>query len=175
MDAIRTVRERRRLSQRALARRAGLSFRGVQLLEAPGHDARVSSLEAVSRALGLPVAGLAALLRSFFLEDPDSFRSASLRMVVDGFPSWTIHLFDAVDSFRSRPDRSLVDAPPVGELDTRLGALVASTVETLCAEAGMDSPPWCRGVGPLAAPWFVSGIENHARLSITWNRMSSNW
>ena len=58
MELIRIIRGRRGLSQRALAQRAGLSFRGVQLLESPDHDARVSSLEHVAEAFGLPPSGV---------------------------------------------------------------------------------------------------------------------
>jgi len=160
MNTLRTARACAGLSQRGLAHRAGLSFRGVQLLESPGHDARVSSLVKVAEALGLPVTGIATLLDAFFLESGSSFRSASERMVAAGFASWPLHLFDAVDTFRRTGSRDLVRTAPVASLDPRLSALLASTVETLCASLSCESPGWCRGVGPLDLPWFVSGVEN---------------
>ena len=160
MKAVQTARQRRGVSQRALARKAGLSFRGLQLLETPGHDPRISSLTKVSGALGLPTGGIPALVGGFFLEDGHSFRSASVRMLTDGFDSWTIHLFDSVDAYRRGPDPDLVRAGPVDELHQRLRALIASTVETLCAEFSLPSPGWCRGVEALDSPWFVAGIEN---------------
>ena len=160
MKAVRTARLRRGVSQRNLARRAGLSFRGLQLLETPGHDPRVSSLDKVSGALGLPTGGISALLEGFLLEDGRSFRSASVRILADGFESWTIHLFDSVDAFRRGPDPNLVRAGPVDELHPRLRALIASTVETVCAEVSLPSPGWCCGVEALDSPWFVAGIEN---------------
>lgn len=160
MEAVRTVRLRRGDSQRKLAQRAGLSFRGLQLLEMPGHDPRVSSLDKVSGALGLPIGGISALLEGFLLEDGRSFRSASVRILADGFDSWTIHLFDSVDAFRRGSDPSLVRAGPVDELHQRLRALIASTVETVCAEVSLPSPGWCRGVEALDSPWFVAGVEN---------------
>ena len=160
MKAVRTARLREGTSQRDFARRAGLSFRGLQLLEKPGHDARVSSLDKVSGALGLPKGGVPALLGEFLLEDGRSFRSASVRMLADGFDSWTIHLFDAVDAFRRGPDPDLVRLGPVDGIHSRLGALIASTVETVCAEFSLTLPEWCRGVGALDRPWFVAGIEN---------------
>jgi hypothetical protein len=49
------------------------------LLETPGHDPRVSSLDKVSAALELPIGGITALLGGFLLEDGRSFRSASIR------------------------------------------------------------------------------------------------
>jgi transcriptional regulator with XRE-family HTH domain len=160
MKAVRTVRMRRGISQRDLARRAGISFRGLQLLETPGHDPRVSSLDKVSAALELPTGGITALLGGFLLEDGRSFRSASVRILAHGFASWTIHLFDSVDAFRRERDSDLVRAGPVDELHPKLRALIASTVETLCAELSISSPGWCCGVESLDSPWFVAGIEN---------------
>lgn len=83
-----------------------------------------------------------------------------MRMIQGGFASWPLHLFDAVDSFRGPCGVEIVQAPPVLGLDARLGALIASTVESLCDEASAGSPSWCRGVEPLDRPWFVSGVEN---------------
>lgn len=160
MKAVRTARVRRGVSQRVLARRAGLSFRGLQLLETQGHDPRISSVVKVSSALGLPAGGIAALLGGFLLEDGRSFRSASVRVLADGFDSWTIHLFDSVDAFRRGPDPCLIRAAPVDELHPRLRALIASTVEAVCAEFSCPLPGWCRGVGALENPWFVAGVEN---------------
>lgn len=160
MNAVRTARQRRGISQRELAKRARVSFRGLQLLETPGHDPRISSLNKVSGALGLPTGGVPALLGGFFLEGGRSFRSASVRMLVDGFDSWTIHLFDSVDAFRRGSDASLIQASPLEELHQRLRALIASTVETLCIESSLPAPGWCRGVEALDSPWFVAGIEN---------------
>jgi len=160
MEALRIARQHLHVSQRDLARRAGLSFRGLQLLESPGHDARISSLEKVSAALGLPRSGISTLLDAFFRESPDSFHSASLRMLTASFDSWPVHLFDSVDAFRRRPDPALVRTPPAAGLAPRLRVLVASTVELLCAASEVPTPSWCRGVAPLSAPWFVSGVEN---------------
>ena len=160
MSTLRNARARAGLSQRVLAQRAGLSFRGVQLLESPGHDARISSLVKVAKALGLPVTGISALLDTFFLEDGSSFLSASERMSAAGFASWPLHLFDAVDAFRRTGSEDLVRMAPVAPLDPRLRALIASTVEALCVELSLEAPAWCRGVGRLGRPWFVSGVEN---------------
>jgi transcriptional regulator with XRE-family HTH domain len=160
MKAVRTARLRRGISQRNLARRAGLSFRGLQLLETPGHDPRVSSLDKVSSALGLPTGGVSLVLERFLLEDGRSFRSASVRILADGFESWMIHLFNSVDAFRHGPEPNLVRTGPVDGLHPRLRALIASTVETVCDEVSLPSPGWCCGVEALDSPWFVAGIEN---------------
>jgi transcriptional regulator with XRE-family HTH domain len=160
MDGIRDARSRLGLSQRNLARRAGLSFRGLQLLESPNHDPRVSSLDKVSQALGLPNGGISTLVGLYLHEDGRSFRCASLRMVTDGFDSWRLHLFDAVDAFRRSPERALLHSAPEEALDPRLRAIIASTVEALCDEVSSPTPAWCRGVVALDRPWFVSGLEN---------------
>ncbi len=160
MNAVRLARTRSGFSQRELARRAGLSFRGVQLLESTGHDARLSSLGKLALALGLPQTGVASLVETFFAEPAHSFRSAAERIVADGIASWTLHLFDAVDAFRRDGSRELLRSAPTARLDPKTAALIASTVETLCAERSLVAPGWCRAVDPLERPWFVSGVEN---------------
>lgn len=160
MEGIRTARARLGLSQRELARRAGLSFRGLQLLETPDHDPRISSLDKVCRELGLPGGGVTTLVGGLLREDARSFRAASLRMLSDGFESWRLHLFDAVDAFRRMPGDALVESAPDGVLHPRLRALMASTVETLCAEVSLSAPSWCRGIVAVERPWFVAGLEN---------------
>jgi transcriptional regulator with XRE-family HTH domain len=113
MDTIRDARKRRRLSQRELSRRAGVSFRGVQLLETPGHDCRLSTLEKVADALGLPSEGVRWVLERYLREDPDSAFSASLRILRDGFDSWKTHLIDFVDRFRADPAPGLIATPTI--------------------------------------------------------------
>jgi len=160
VSTIRNARRCRRLSQRELSRRAGVSFKGLQLLEAPGHDARLSTLEKVADGLGLPAAGVRWVLEHYIGEAPESAFCASMLMLLDGFDSWKIHLFDFVDAFRADPLPALVRTPPIAEMEPRLAALLASTVDALCAEQGSAPPGWSAGVAPLPRPWFVSGVEN---------------
>ena len=160
MELIRTIRGRRRLSQRALAQRAGLSFRGMQLLESPDHDARMSSLEHVVHALGLPRSSVRRAVSRVLLEPPDSLFCASLRILEDGQGSWRGHLMDCVDAVRRSRSVVGLETPPAAELPARLRALIAGVAETLAAECGGGAPPWTSGVGPLDRPWFVSGYES---------------
>ena len=160
MELIRTVRGRRGLSQRALAQRAGLSFRGVQLLESPEHDARVSSLEHVAQALGLPKSGVRRAVSRVLLEPPGSLFCASVRMLEDGERSWRRHLMDSVDAVRRSRSAAELETAPSLELPARLRALLAGVADTLAAECGAGAPAWTHGVGPLDRPWFVSGYEN---------------
>jgi transcriptional regulator with XRE-family HTH domain len=160
MKAIREVRHRRGYSQRELSRLAGVSFRAVQLLETHRHDPRLSTVEKVAHALGLPPAGIRWAVDRYLTNEPESVFHVSVRMHLDGFDSWKVHLFDFVDRLRSDPDPALVRTPPTTELDARLAALVAATVDTLCREQGLDAPGWVAAVAPLPEPWFVSGVEN---------------
>ncbi|MYK87029.1 MAG: hypothetical protein F4018_01005 [Acidobacteria bacterium] len=100
MELIRTIRDRRGLSQRVLAQLAGLSFRGVQLLEGPEHDARLSSLERVVHAFGLPRSGVRRAVARVLLEPPAPLSCAPLRILEDGEASWSHHLMDCVDAVR---------------------------------------------------------------------------
>ena len=160
MELIRTIRGHRGLSQRALAQRAGLSFRGVQLLESPDHDARVSSLEHVARAFGLPRSGVRRAVSRMLLEPPGSLFCASIRILEDGERSWRGHLMDSVDAVRRSRSAAELETPLAAELPARLRALLAGVAETLAAECGAGAPHWTSGVGPLDRPWFVSGYEN---------------
>lgn len=160
MKSLQDARRARGLSQRMLAAKAGLSFRGLQHLEEPAHNWRALSLRRVAEALGLPAAGVDLAIGRFVRTRIDSVDDVSIRMVADGFASWKTHLFNFVDAYRSTRDQALVEYPPALELDARLRALLASTVEALCAETGAGSPQWCAGVAGLPLPWFVSGIEN---------------
>jgi transcriptional regulator with XRE-family HTH domain len=160
MKAIVEVRKKRGLSQRALAARATVSFRGLQLLEQSEHNWRVSTVEQVAEALGMPRQGVELTVEHFLRTPVDAIRDISLRMALDGFGSWKTHLFDFVDAFRSTHDEALVQEGPVTELDVRLQALCASVTEALCCELSLPLPPWCAGIPPLTTPWFVAGIEN---------------
>ncbi|MCY4121464.1 MAG: hypothetical protein OXG72_11155 [Acidobacteria bacterium] len=79
MESIRTIRAQRGLSQRALAQCAGLSFRGLQLLESPQNDARASSLERVGVALGLPPGSVRNdAAKGFVVSSPPRIQGLSL-------------------------------------------------------------------------------------------------
>lgn len=147
-------------SQRAFARKASLSFRGLQLMERQEHDWRLSSIRKVAGALDLPVNGIDMVLRHFLEQDRDSVMMVSIRVSTDGPASWPLHLFNFVDAFRSSRNESLVKAPPLQMPDGKVRSLLASTVETLCADLKIAIPEWCHGVGGLTEPWFVARVES---------------
>lgn len=160
MEALAHIRNEKGLSQRQLAAKASLSFRCVQHLEEPHHNWRISSVRRIAEALGLPSHGIDVAIEHFLSTTIDSVEDISIRIVVGGFNSWKVHLFNFVDAFRSTWDPMLVNDGPIRELDERLRALLASTVEALSCESGTPAPAWCPGIPCLDDPWFVSGIEN---------------
>ncbi len=160
MKTLKNIRDRCGLSQRRLAQQAGVSFRALQMIEAGQTDVRLSSLTKIVSALGTPGAVVRAELERLFAADPDSVIAVSRKINADGESSWKLWLFEFVDAFRRSPRKELVIEPPSPETCARISALLASTVDALCAECGVASPWWCGGVGVLPGPWFVAGIEN---------------
>lgn len=130
------------------------------MLEAPEHDARLSSLERVVHALGLPRSGVRRAVARVLLEPPASLFCASLRILEDGEGSWRHHLMDCVDAVRRSRSAAELETPPARELSERLRALMAGVAETLAAECGFGAPQWTGAVGCLDRPWFVSGFES---------------
>lgn len=160
MVAIRARRLRLGLSQRQLARRAGVAYRTVQLIESGGHDPRWSTLSRLARTLGIAAGELDAAVAGCFAPDEESVEAVSAAIVREGSESWKGRLFEFVDAFRRMPGARLVEAPPATALDRKLKALVASVVESLCEERRMTAPLWCAGIGALDEPWFPADIES---------------
>jgi transcriptional regulator with XRE-family HTH domain len=166
MNVFKVRRTSRGLSQRDLAAQAGVSFRTVQQLESSRHDWRLSTLKKVSRALGLSERAVERVILRSLSREIDSVSDISERIAVEGEETWTGHLFNFVDEFRKRPRQVLVAAPPDPEISKRLQCLIASTVESLSDEAGIGAPDWCMGIGRLAEPWLVSGVESLRALAL---------
>jgi len=160
MKEIKQIRKRRGLSQRELAAKASISFRGLQMLENDQSDPRLSSLEKIAVALGRPTEGVYQAVCRYLQETEESVETVSIGICEEGEVSWKLWLPEFVDAFRRNPSPASVEMPPVRETPMRVLCLLASTVETLCDETGLDIPLWCGGVGALSSPWFVSGVEN---------------
>ena len=143
-----------------MAQRSGLSFRGVQLLETPGHDARLSSLRRVALAFGLPRTQIGRAVADALSEPPYSLFCASVRILEDGDPSWRRHFMDCVDEVRRFGSAASLRTPVAAALPKRLQAMAAGIAETLAGECGVVAPRWTHSIGPLADPWFVAGYEN---------------
>ena len=138
MKLLKTRRQKRGLSQRRLAKQAGVAFRTVQLMESGSHDWRLSSLRKVSHALGLPKASIERAIARCLAREPDSIADITERICLSGKKRWTLFLFNFVDAFRRNPRVELVAAPPDPQTSEHIRCLVASTVESLCDEVGMD-------------------------------------
>lgn len=166
MNSLKARRIARGVSQRKLAAKAGVSFRTIQLLESGKHDWRLSTLKKVSRALGLSDQVIERTIQLCLSREVDSVLDISERITVAGEASWPMHLFNFVDEFRRNPRQTLVALPPDPETPKPVQCLIASTVESLCGETGMEPPDWCWGVGGLVEPWFVSGVESLKALAL---------
>jgi hypothetical protein len=79
---------------------------------------------------------------------------------VDADPdNWALHLMNFVDDFRRTRDLRAMEDPFESRAD-RIGALLASTAESLCDETGLDVPDWLSQVPAATQPYFVSELEN---------------
>ena len=87
-----------------------------------------------------------------------ALREVKQQMLLDP-KHWALYLMDFVDDFRYHKNPQVI-VEPLPYTDPRLDPLLASTVESLCDELGMESPSWLADVPACATPWFVSGVEN---------------
>jgi len=80
-------------------------------------------------------------------------------------PNWRIPFMEFVDDFRSVKNADVIAKPfPIG--DEKFDSLLASTIEYLCDEMGIETPDWVWEVPSGREPWFVSGYENLKAISI---------
>ena len=172
MDQLKNLREAQGLSQRALAARAGIAYKTVQLIETGHHDPRVSTLDRIAQALGYPRRIVNERLRTLWESPPDSVAMVSERIVSGEPSSWKGHVFDFVDAFRRSGDPQLIKNAPVQGSSNFVRALLAATVESLCRELNVVIPNWCHNVGCLNEPTFVAGIENLKAMSLVESPLS---
>ena len=147
------------MSQRRLALHSGLSYKTLQLIESGRHDPKLSSLQRLTVSLGYPKNMMAHQLKKLLLLPVDSIAVISERLA-ESPSQWKIWIFNFVDAFRRTPREDYITTPPVETLSSQLKALLASTVEALCAELNLPTPLWCDATPPLPAPWFPSEMEN---------------
>jgi len=72
---------------------------------------------------------------------------------------WFVPFMDFVDDFRRDKDTSFLQKPFTLD-NERIDALLASTVEYLCDEMGLNIPEWIEDVPSCREPWFVSGTKH---------------
>jgi len=80
--------------------------------------------------------------------------------------NWRIPFFEFVDDFRRKKGINLIDKP-LQLTNEKFDSLLASTVEYLCDELGIDTPNWVWNVPSCKKPWFVSGYDNLKAISIS--------
>lgn len=78
---------------------------------------------------------------------------------------WKIYFYDFVDDFRFHKNLSAVAESFECDND-KFDALLASTVEALCAELNLETPVWTKNVSACDKPFFVAGFENLKATSI---------
>lgn len=78
---------------------------------------------------------------------------------------WEIHFANFLDDFRRHQSLRAI-AQPLQLNDRKLDALLASTAEALCDEAGLEPPSWLADVPECELPYFVGGIERLKAISI---------
>ena len=83
-----------------------------------------------------------------------------------GNPEWQeVYFMDFVFDFRRYRDTSFLQEPFTLD-NERIDALLASTVEYLCDEIGLEIPEWIEEVPGCKDPWFVSENENMKAIAI---------
>ncbi len=78
---------------------------------------------------------------------------------------WKVHFYDFVDDFRHHKNLEAVNEPFLFD-NNKFDALLASTVEALCAELNLKTPDWTKDVPACEKPFFVAGFENLKATSI---------
>jgi hypothetical protein len=78
---------------------------------------------------------------------------------------WRIPFMEFVDDFRKTQNLGLIEEPMAID-NERFDSLLASTIEHLCDEAGIEAPGWTWDIPACKAPWFVSGYENLKAIAI---------
>ncbi len=157
MKLLQQARQRHHLSQRRLAEMAAVSYKTIQLVESGKHDTQVSTLKRITTALGYPPYIVEQRLNQLFQLPTDSIAMIS---------EWKVGLFNCVDAFRRTKDIALIAAPPSDDVSIKIKALLASTVEALCAELDAKTPWWCSAIPALDEPWFVAEVENLIPLAL---------
>ncbi len=164
MKLLGKLRYSKNLSERDVARSAGIARATLRSLEAEPRSSRPEILDQVLQLFSRQA--ILALVPSEPAASEQSIVAISIAIVNQGFESWKIYLMDFVDEFRRSMDARLVLLPPVKALDPRLRALMASTTTALCAESGIDVPDWARRSYFLDEPWFLSGMESLKAMAI---------
>jgi hypothetical protein len=123
---------------------------------------------------------LSSIPKKYFLKElsdprPNSFwrnfsmksrtvQEAKAAMLASG-DNWRIPFMEFVDDLRRTHDPRWI-GKPFNASNDKFDSLLASTIEYLCDEMGIETPDWIWEVPACAEPWFISGYENLKAISI---------
>jgi hypothetical protein len=95
---------------------------------------------------------------------PKTIQEVKAAMAAYG-ENWRIPFMEFVDDFRRTRDPALIEQAFTLDHE-EIDSLLASTIEYLCDELGVDIPDWVWEVPSCSEPWFISGCENLKAISI---------
>lgn len=161
---LRLNRLRAKISERELAKAAGVSRQTLRQIETGQGNPTLSSLQKIASQIGSRVEIL-VVPNTVFHSDSSSV-AISEKVVQGGFNSWKIHFMDFVDEFRRTQDPRLALLEPVSTLEPKLRALFSSITLYLHQEKNLTPPNWCLTPQFQVEPWFLSGMENLKAMAI---------
>ena len=93
-----------------------------------------------------------------------TIQEARMAMLKSG-ENWRIPFMEFIDDLRRTRDHRLIEKPfALG--NENIDSLLASTIEYLCDELGVETPNWVWEVPSCKEPWFVAGYDNLKAISI---------
>ncbi|MBI5089951.1 MAG: helix-turn-helix domain-containing protein [Actinobacteria bacterium] len=155
-ELIRSAREQRGLSQRALADRAGVEQSTIARIELGDADPAYSTVVRLLDAAG------------FRLPEPEPSIPTLAEAATGGDEvDWTM-LRSVTDLAERDPSsvRLLIGAEPSRTADTIARTILAAVAAFLAEQAGIRAPAWARHTPPLDEPWHPTGTPRMVRHTI---------
>ena len=155
-ELVRSARERRGLSQRALAERAGVEQSTIARIELGEADPAYSTVVRLLDAAG------------FRLPDPEPSLPTLAEAATGGEQiDWTM-LRSVADQAERDPAsvRVLIGGEPAPTANTVVRTILAAVAAHLAEQAGIRAPAWARRTPPLDHPWHPEGTPRMVRQTI---------
>lgn len=161
-DLLRENRRKAGLSQRALARRAGVAQPEVARIESGRVQPSLAHLGRLLDAIGVEV-GVEARLVDHRLSAVEAARTVSEELARGSEARALRIAFVLADDLHAvTPARliELVDEAPPSVGDQRYDALLASVVDRAMSRVGVSAPSWVAEPWRATEEWLVSGIDD---------------
>ncbi|MGD9997256.1 MAG: multiprotein-bridging factor 1 family protein [Ilumatobacteraceae bacterium] len=155
-ELIKTAREQRGLSQRALAERAGVEQSTIARIERGDADPAYSTVVRLLDAAG------------FRLPEPEPSIPTLAEVATGGDElDWTT-LRSVTDLAQRDPSsvRLLIGAEPPRATGSVARTILAAVAAFLAEQAGIRAPAWARHTPPLDEPWHPTGTPRMVRHTI---------